>query len=108
MKINQIQNFMDIALEEAKTAFYEDEVPVGCVIISEHGEILAQTYNLKESHNDASAHAEILAIKEASSKTEEETNTVGKVVVIIASGGNVPQALPQGQTSHTEKKRLEL
>lgn len=68
MKINKIQNFMDIALEEAKTAFYEDEVPVGCVIVSEHGEILAQTYNLKESLNDASAHAEILAIKEASQK----------------------------------------
>lgn len=59
---------MDLALNAAEDAYHKDEVPVGAVIISEFGEILAQTYNLKETNNDACAHAEILAIQEASKR----------------------------------------
>ena len=68
MKINQINTYMDVAIELAKDAFHKDEVPVGAVIISEFGEILAQTFNLKEVENDVSAHAEILALKMAAQK----------------------------------------
>lgn len=59
---------MDLAFTEAKLAFQEDEVPVGCLIVSPHGEILSQTHNLKESKNDPCAHAEILAIRESGAK----------------------------------------
>lgn len=61
-------SFMQNAYEEAQSAFYEDEVPVGCIIVSEHNEILASTYNLKEKNNDPCAHAEILAIQSAAKK----------------------------------------
>lgn len=68
MNIEDINNYMSMAIVLGKDAYAMDEVPVGAVIVSEHGEILAQTHNLKESNNDACAHAEILAIKEASER----------------------------------------
>ena len=52
------------ALEEAKLAQQAGEVPVGAVIVRE-GQVLASAYNQKESQCDVSAHAEILAIREA-------------------------------------------
>lgn len=68
MNFNDINNYMRMAIELGKDAYAKDEVPVGAVIISVHGEILAQTHNLKETILDACAHAEILAIKEASER----------------------------------------
>jgi len=52
------------ALEEAEKAFDKDEVPVGAVIVRK-GEIIVAAHNCREILKDATAHAEILAIKEA-------------------------------------------
>lgn len=60
--------FMEIALKEAKKAFKNNEIPVGAVLISENGEILAKGYNKKEKKKDISSHAEIEVIKKASKK----------------------------------------
>jgi tRNA(adenine34) deaminase len=60
-------NFMQIAIEEAKKAAKADEVPVGAVIVW-NGEIIAQTYNRTEEFYDPTAHAEMLAIREACEK----------------------------------------
>ena len=57
--------FMKIALEQAKIAFEEGEVPVGAVIVS-NNKIVAKAYNQVEKLKDATAHAEILAITAAS------------------------------------------
>ena len=59
------KNFMKIALSEANKAFNVREIPVGAIIVKDN-EILSYAFNQKESLNDATAHAEILAIKEAS------------------------------------------
>ena len=56
---------MKVALEEAKKALSKGEVPVGAVIVK-NGEIIAKAHNLKETLKKATAHAEILAIEEAS------------------------------------------
>lgn len=56
---------MRIALQEARVAFDEDEVPVGAVVVC-RGEILAKTHNLTETLTDATAHAEIQAVTAAS------------------------------------------
>ena len=55
---------MQQALLEAKKAYSEDEVPIGCVIVKD-GEIIAFSHNEKEARQDVTAHAEILAIKRA-------------------------------------------
>lgn len=61
------EEFMKQAIKEAKKAYRKEEVPVGAVIVKD-GEIIAKAYNLKESKNDTTCHAEILAIKKASKK----------------------------------------
>ena len=53
------------ALKEAKKAYKKLEVPVGAVIVK-NGEIIARAHNLKETKNDTTKHAEILAIQRAS------------------------------------------
>ena len=56
--------FMDMAIIEAKKAFSDNEVPVGCVIVH-NAQIIAQSHNTTEKESDATCHAEINAIKEA-------------------------------------------
>jgi tRNA(adenine34) deaminase len=56
------------ALKEARTAAKEGEVPVGCVIIDKDGRVIASAHNLIETEKDATAHAELLAIREAQKK----------------------------------------
>ena len=56
-----------MALLEAKKAYCEDEIPVGCVIVHKN-EIIACRYNEKESKNSAIRHAEIVAIEAACGK----------------------------------------
>ncbi|MGI6626958.1 MAG: tRNA adenosine(34) deaminase TadA [Bacillota bacterium] len=55
---------MGLALEEARKAYSLGEVPVGAVILKE-GTVIGKGHNLKETLNDPTAHAEILAIREA-------------------------------------------
>jgi len=58
------KDFIHEALKEAKRSLMLDEVPVGAVIVKDN-EIIARTHNLRETLQDATAHAEVLAIKKA-------------------------------------------
>ena len=58
---------MELAYTQAKKAFKEDEVPVGCVIVKD-GEVIAKGYNHKEKKNCAVFHAEIECINKATKK----------------------------------------
>ena len=59
--------FMKEALIEAERALLLKEVPVGVVIVKDN-KIIARTHNLKETLMDPTAHAEVLAVREACSK----------------------------------------
>lgn len=56
---------MQAAMEEAIAAKIRDEVPIGAVIVNKSGEIIAKAGNKTRELKDPSAHAEILAIREA-------------------------------------------
>ncbi|MCG0275939.1 MAG: tRNA adenosine(34) deaminase TadA [Thermosediminibacteraceae bacterium] len=56
--------FMREALKEAQKAFEKDEVPIGAVIAKD-SRIIARAHNLRELAQDATAHAEVLAIRAA-------------------------------------------
>ena len=58
--------FMKEALNEAHTALEKDEVPIGAVVVCA-GKVIARAYNLTETLNDATAHAEMQAITMATS-----------------------------------------
>lgn len=59
--------YMKEALREAEKAFHKGEVPIGAVIVYQD-EIIARAHNLKEERQDPTAHAEILAIREATAR----------------------------------------
>ena len=59
---------MEEALKEAQKAYCLGEVPVGAVIVDGEYNILARAHNLRETLRDPTAHAEILAMREASKK----------------------------------------
>jgi len=59
--------FMKEALAEARKAFEKDEPPVGAVIVKD-GEIIARGHNLREKLQDPTAHAEMLAVREAAAQ----------------------------------------
>jgi tRNA(adenine34) deaminase len=56
---------MEMALEEAKIAVEEDEVPVGAVIVSLQQGVIARAHNQREQLKDPTAHAEMIAITQA-------------------------------------------
>ena len=65
--IKNDEYFMCKAIELAKKAYQKDEVPVGAILVKDN-KIIASSYNLKESHNNATHHAEILLLNKAYKK----------------------------------------
>jgi len=62
------RRFMESALAEAAAAAVRDEVPVGAVVVRE-GEIIGRAGNRRRELNDPTAHAEVLAIRQAAAFT---------------------------------------
>lgn len=58
------ERWMRLALDEARAAFDEGEVPVGAIILHE-GRVIAAAHNQREALNDPTAHAEMIAITQA-------------------------------------------
>ena len=56
---------MEMALEEARSAFDEDEVPVGAVVVHLERGVIARAHNQREQLADPTAHAEMIAITQA-------------------------------------------
>lgn len=68
MLVDDDTEFMRLALEEAKCALAEGEVPVGAVLVAE-GRVVARAHNRRENENDPTAHAEILALRDGAKKS---------------------------------------
>jgi tRNA(adenine34) deaminase len=60
--------FMKLAIKEAKKAGQKAEVPVGAVLVAESGDVLSLSHNQVLTLADPTAHAEILALREAAAK----------------------------------------
>ena len=54
-----------MALDEARAAEDEDEVPIGCVIVSLERGVIARAHNQREALKDPTAHAEMIALTQA-------------------------------------------
>ncbi len=64
---NQDIVFMQAALDEAEAAKFLGEVPIGAVVVC-NGEIIGRGHNLRETSNDPTTHAEMMAIRQAAEK----------------------------------------
>lgn len=62
--MNNDEQYMRMALQEAEKAADENEIPIGCIIVS-NGRVLARAHNLTETLCDVTAHAEMQAITSA-------------------------------------------
>jgi tRNA(adenine34) deaminase len=63
---SQLAGWMSIALDEARLAPAHDDVPVGALVVSTAtGEVLARRHNERERSGDPTAHAEVLALRDA-------------------------------------------
>lgn len=60
-------NYIETIVKLAKKAYINGDVPVGAIIVK-NNKIIAKAYNRKEKNNDATAHAEIIALKKACKK----------------------------------------
>ena len=65
-------SFMDLALDEARAAAGRGEVPVGAVLVAPDGSVLARAGNRTRQDADPTAHAEMLAIRDAAQRLGSE------------------------------------
>ena len=63
-QVSEFEPYMRLALEEATLAFAAGEVPVGAVLVR-GGEVFSRAHNLVETLHDATAHAELLCLRDA-------------------------------------------
>ena len=65
--LETLQSWMDLALLEAEAAITHGDVPVGAIVVNiETGQVIASRHNERELTQDTTAHAEILALRDAS------------------------------------------
>jgi tRNA(adenine34) deaminase len=72
---------MGIALEEARAAAVHGDVPIGCVVVVD-GTVVARRHNERELAGDPTAHAEVLALRDAAVAIGEGWRLAGATVVV--------------------------
>ena len=92
---------MQQALALANQAATSDDVPVGALVVNDQGEIIGVGENLREKNNDPTAHAEIVAIKNAAQKIGNWRLDDLTMVVTLE-----PCAMCAGAIVQTRMKRL--
>ncbi|HET9168609.1 MAG TPA: tRNA adenosine(34) deaminase TadA [Actinospica sp.] len=63
--MERYETWMRAALAEAALAPATGDVPIGAVVVTEHGEVLGRGHNVREADHDPAGHAEVLALREA-------------------------------------------
>src|SRR5215831_2297074 len=63
---NRDEDYMELAVSEARRAAAIDEVPVGAIVVARDGRVIGRGHNHPISSDDPTAHAEIIALREAS------------------------------------------
>lgn len=76
------EDYMRLALDEARKAAAEDEVPIGAVLVQDE-QVIARAHNAPLACNDASAHAEMLAIRMACKEIGNYRLTGAKLYVTL-------------------------
>jgi tRNA(adenine34) deaminase len=94
----EIEHAMGIALEEAALALAHDDVPVGAVVLVD-GEVVARRHNERELTSDPTAHAEVLALRDAAAalgrwRLDDATLVVTLEPCPMCAGAAVSARLP--------------
>ncbi len=92
---------MQQAISYANEAAEHNDVPVGALVVNEQGEILGTGHNLREESNDPTAHAEIVAMRNAAAKIGNWRMDELTMIVTLE-----PCAMCAGAISQSRFKRL--
>ncbi len=65
MEKEKLEYFMNLALKQAEIAYFNNEIPIGAIIVDKNLNIIGKGYNTREKDKDILGHAEINAIKDA-------------------------------------------
>ena len=95
------EKLMQQAISVAKDAADHNDVPVGALVVNEQGEILGTGHNLREESNDPTAHAEIVAMRNAAAKIGNWRMDELTMIVTLE-----PCAMCAGAISQSRFKRL--
>ena len=99
--LNTHENFMELALDEAKKAGQIGEVPIGAILVSENGAVLSAAHNQTIKQVDPTAHAEILALREAAIKVNNYRLLNTSLFVTVE-----PCMMCMGALVHARVKRI--
>ena len=94
-------DYMQLAIDAAKAAAEHGEVPVGAVLVGPKGEVLAVAQNQMRRQKDATAHAEIVAIRQACAKLGKERLLECDLYVTLE-----PCPMCAGAIAHARLRRL--
>lgn len=102
------ENYMKLAIQEAKKAWEMDEVPIGAIVVYK-GEVIGKGHNLRENDQSPIAHAEMIAIQEAAKylnswRLEETTLYVTLEPCVMCSGAIVMSRIPHVVYGATDPK----
>ena len=95
------EELMQQAISVAKDAAVHNDVPVGALVVNEQGEILGTGHNLREENNDPTAHAEIVAMRNAAATIGNWRMDELTMIVTLE-----PCAMCAGAISQSRFKRL--
>ncbi|WP_233197251.1 MULTISPECIES: tRNA adenosine(34) deaminase TadA [unclassified Cryobacterium] len=80
---DQHEEWMLLALSEARAALSSDDVPVGAVVIDAAGVVIGRGRNERELHQDPTLHAEVVAIRQAAAHTGDWHLTGATLIVTL-------------------------
>tara|TARA_B100000795_G_scaffold269027_1_gene257278 strand:+ start:1377 stop:1826 length:450 start_codon:yes stop_codon:yes gene_type:complete len=98
--MNEDEKWMSLALEQARKAEEEGEVPVGAILVKD-GIVIARAHNQPVSTNDVTAHAEIQLLRDAGKKLQNYRLTGTSLYVTLE-----PCAMCLGAIMHARIKRI--
>jgi tRNA(adenine34) deaminase len=91
---------MDQAIAIAKEATATGDVPVGALVVNKNGVVIGQGSNEREANNDPTAHAEIVAIRNATSKVKNSRLDGCTLIVTLEPCAMCAGAIAQSRISH--------
>jgi tRNA(adenine34) deaminase len=94
------QQYMRMAIEQAQLAAQSGEVPVGAILVKD-GQVISKAFNKPIANHDPSAHAEMLALREAA-LTEENYRLPGSTLYVTLE----PCAMCSGAMLHARIDRV--
>jgi tRNA(adenine34) deaminase len=88
------------ALAIARQAFATDDVPIGALIVNADGVVVGTGFNEREAHNDPTAHAEIVAIRNAAARLQKSRLDGCTLIVTLEPCAMCAGAIAQSRISH--------